>query len=76
MADLRWQIAHDVLPAVEERLGEGAGGLGLADASGAEENEGADEARGILTAGAGAYASAGDGWQGSLQGQARVRPGQ
>jgi hypothetical protein len=31
--------AHDVLLAVEQRLGQGAGELGFADASGAEENE-------------------------------------
>ncbi len=46
---------------VEEELGEGAGGLGLADAGGAEEDEAADGALGVAEAGAAAADGVGDG---------------
>ena len=54
---------HGVL-VVEEEFGEGAGEFGLADAGGAEKEEGADGAVGVLEAGAGAADGLGDGGEG------------
>ena len=58
------ELAHvdgdEVLLAAVERLGEGQGGLGLADAAGADEHEDADGLVRVVEPGAGGLDAAGD----------------